>query len=464
VTDSLQREIQTLRELHGSERDPHGRAFAPLADALRRAGHVKESLAILLTGLKAHPDFASGHVVAARTYLDAGMVAEAELSAHRVLELDGENVEGLRLLSLAQEAQGAEPEARRTRRRLRELEGPAETEAREGWSEPVDESENEAASMDELSPDPPAPEDAPGDGSEDTGEAEGPSDPAEGDAFVELSALAPDADSDEEPAEADAPDAEPIVDLDALAPDDAEPVGLDALAPDDPEPVGLDALAPDDPEAVDLDALAPDDPEPVDLGALAPDEPEAEEDAEELVASAAPAPDSVAGEEAEDGRDEEQAPAKDPDLDPHAPLPTRTLADLYARQGMTDRARSVYLQLLRVTPEDQGLRDRIAALEGETDEPADAAAPSKGDRTEAPEDPTSLPPLEDADQDEAVASAIGWGPKDGAHGPTVDTPFAWTQDDPDAAAAAGPPIGDYFDRLLAWGRDDDEARDAGGGS
>ena len=435
MTDSLQREIQTLRELHGSERDPHGRAFAPLADALRRAGHVKESLATLLAGLKAHPDFASAHVVAARTYLDAGMVAEAELSAHRVLELDGENVEGLRLLSLAQEAQGAEPEARRTRRRLRELEGPAETEAREGWSEPVDESENEAASMGEFAPDPPTPEDAPGDGSEDAGEAEGPGDPVEGDAFVELSALAPDADSDEETAEAEAPDAEPIVDLDALAPDDPEPVDLDALAPDDPEPIDPDALA--------------------------LDEPEDEEDAEELAELAAPAPDSVADEEAEEGREEEQAPAEDPD--PHAPLPTRTLADLYARQGMTDRARSVYRQLLRVTPEDQGLRDRIAALEGKADEPADTAAPSKADRTEAPGDPTSLPPLEDADQDEAVASAIGWGPKDGAHGPTVDTPFAWTQDDPDAAAA-GPPIGEYFERLLAWGRDDDETGDGGGGS
>jgi len=439
VTDSLQREIQTLRELHGSERDPHGRAFAPLADALRRAGLVKESLATLLTGLRAHPDFTSGHVVAARTYLDAGMVAEAELSAHRVLELDGENVEGLRLLALAQQAQGADPEARRTRRRLRELEGPAETEAREGWPVPEDGSEDEVASMDELAPDVPTAEDAPGDGTEDDEELAEPGQAGvEEDDFVELSALAPDGGSDEEPA--GAKDADP------------EPVDLDTLAPDDPEPVALDALAPDDPEPVHLDALAPDDPG------------DQEDPEKNIVALSALAPDSAEEEEVDDPPTDEQGSANDPDADPHAPLPTRTLADLYARQGMTDRALSVYRQLLRVTPEDPGLRDRIAALEGEADDAAAAGGSTTTVPIEAAGDASSFPSLEDADQDEAVASAIGWGPKDGAHGPTVDTPFAWTQDDPDAATAAGPPIGEYFDRLLAWSREDDETPDVGGGT
>ena len=95
VSESLEQEIRTLQSLLWSERDPDGRAFAPLADAYRRAGETKEAFDVLTDGMSRHPEFTSGHVVAARLYLEQGMHSEAEFAARRVLDLDGENVSAL---------------------------------------------------------------------------------------------------------------------------------------------------------------------------------------------------------------------------------------------------------------------------------------------------------------------------------------------------------------------------------
>jgi tetratricopeptide (TPR) repeat protein len=122
VTEALQLEIRSLRALLDSERDPKGRAFAPLADAYRRAGKVPEALRILREGIAKHPDFVTGHVVAAQLYVEQGLSAEGAIAARRALELDGENVSALKSLLRALDESGGTQEAEGVRSLLATLE------------------------------------------------------------------------------------------------------------------------------------------------------------------------------------------------------------------------------------------------------------------------------------------------------------------------------------------------------
>ncbi|MGD2069006.1 MAG: tetratricopeptide repeat protein [Gemmatimonadota bacterium] len=121
MVDTLEREIATLRALIGSDRDPEGRAFAPLADALRRMGRHEEALEILAEGLERHPSFASGHVVAGRVHRDRGETDDAVAAFRRVLDLDGDNVMALHGLGRMLVARGHSQEAGELLSRAAEL-------------------------------------------------------------------------------------------------------------------------------------------------------------------------------------------------------------------------------------------------------------------------------------------------------------------------------------------------------
>jgi tetratricopeptide (TPR) repeat protein len=122
VTEALQQEIRTLRSLYQSERDPEGRVFAPLADAYRRAGQIPEAFRLLKEGLPRHPEFVTGHVVAAQLYVEQGLAEEGAIAARRALELDHENVNALQSLLSVLGARGEEGEAGALRDRLVSLE------------------------------------------------------------------------------------------------------------------------------------------------------------------------------------------------------------------------------------------------------------------------------------------------------------------------------------------------------
>jgi tetratricopeptide (TPR) repeat protein len=66
VTQTIEEEVRNLRALYWSDRDPEGRAFATLADALIRAGSLADAEALLLMETARLPDFSTGHVVLAR--------------------------------------------------------------------------------------------------------------------------------------------------------------------------------------------------------------------------------------------------------------------------------------------------------------------------------------------------------------------------------------------------------------
>lgn len=97
---SLEQEIRSLRSHFWSARDPDGRAFAPLADACRRAGDYREALDLLDDGRERLPAFTSGHLVAAWVFRDQGDLDHAEDAFRRVLSLDPENPRALHGLGL----------------------------------------------------------------------------------------------------------------------------------------------------------------------------------------------------------------------------------------------------------------------------------------------------------------------------------------------------------------------------
>jgi tetratricopeptide (TPR) repeat protein len=234
----------------------------------------------------------------------------------------------------------------------------------------------------------------------------GPEEPA-----MDLSALAPD---------------EVVMDLGALAPD--EPVmELGALAPNESveEPaIDLGALAPDEP-TMDLGELAPDEPA-MDLGELAPDEP--------AIELGALAPDDFVDDLGFQASEVSQK--EDPHVDSGEPVYTRTLAELYVRQGFTDQALDVYRHLLAEEPEAQDLRDRVSELEGRG---PSASRPSAVDIDE---------------QVETLARDLA---ESGAEAHEVDTPFAWAPEGDSASESStdGDGVDRYFEDLLDWGSRED---------
>ena len=91
MPDSLKDEIRILSRSFRSERDPDGRAFAPLADAYLRSGDVAKAEEVVREGVARLPDFATGHLVAARIARARGDLQRTRAHADRVISLDPGN-------------------------------------------------------------------------------------------------------------------------------------------------------------------------------------------------------------------------------------------------------------------------------------------------------------------------------------------------------------------------------------
>ena len=441
MIESLEQEIRTLRSVFWSGRDPEGRAFAPLADAYRRAGSFRQAVELLTDGLDRLPDFATGHLVAGRLFHEKGLGQEAELAFRRVLDLDGDNVLALEFLSAALETRGAGGEAEVLRGRLEDLlpqgevAAPAAPEAEAGM----------VVDIADLAPDEePVPTWA-------ADEAAAPAlAAAEADAgvVVDIADLAP----DEEPVPAWAADEAAAPALATAEADAGVVVDIADLAPDEePEPTWAADEASAPPEAtaeadvgvvVDIADVAPDEePSPTpswpeEVGVVAVEE--VDQVAEEVVEAVGVLPDPMETEPIPQVSDlgESERPVDDDlpsdEIDTE-PMVTRTMAELFAAQGLKDRALAVFQQLLELTPADAGLRRRVAEL---------TAAPGAGDMgVEADEVPTDGEDISDHAWDAEAQT--------GRH--DVDTPFAWTDPEPEADVVSGPPISSYFRSMLAWG-------------
>jgi hypothetical protein len=203
----------------------------------------------------------------------------------------------------------------------------------------------------------------------------------------------------------------------------------------------LAELAPEEP-VMDLAELAPEEVE-VDVAALAPDEPVMD------LANLAPEESVLAGAAVTaSGRDS----GGNPSGSASGPAPriyTRTLGELYARQGFLDRAVDVFRQLRAEHPEDTGLAERLAELEGQLAGDSGGHAARKADRAE------DAPKAERArERDEELESLARDLAGQRREEPSVDTPFAWAgsddQEDPSERSDEGPSIESYFEELLSW--------------
>ena len=558
MTEALEKEIRTLRAHFWSERDPDGRAFAPLADAYLRKGDLDEAHALLDDGLGRLPQFTSGHLVAARVHRARGDESAFRNSVERLLELDGANAAGLRLRGEILEGDG-------------DLDGALECFERALDLNPeYDDLESRISRLRIEAPDH-GQQGGPGDRHQEVdrfpeGRDLEPTEPVvEGDTMevpdVEASSLDPE----------EMPDGDPFADGDDRSEDafDEGDFSLDTfgsvdLDDSDPEPdpdAGVDTDPFEDPGSV-AGPPSMDDPDrastagdPFDLaweegtpleesgdhGEEVGDEVDDEvgaEDGFELKPSpeaalesdrGSPVPDEAGwapgtgslalsdadrevvlegdpagelpdaespidpfGEEAPESSSPDESTVDAPaggtaDAAPSgtgtegSPTVTRTLGELYARQGLTGRAVEIFEELVRRAPDDAALASRLGELRAE----AGGDAEPRGER------PDSMPSLPDSAPDEDVGEVEGgdefphgaeaapeaapdaapddepaddrapqWtGDAKDEEAPLASTPFAWDRtEDPDdevdtsgtSGAAGERTIAEYLGDLRAW--------------
>lgn len=74
------------------EKNPRSKIFAPLSEAYRKMGLLKEALEVAQSGVSLHPDFAGGHVALGRIYIDQENWIEAARQFRTATELSPENI------------------------------------------------------------------------------------------------------------------------------------------------------------------------------------------------------------------------------------------------------------------------------------------------------------------------------------------------------------------------------------
>jgi tetratricopeptide (TPR) repeat protein len=378
-------DIAKLEALYAE--NPEGRVFIHLAEAYRRAGELDRALEVVKDGISRYAEDSSAHVVLGRVLEDRQEDDEATEAFRRVLDLDAHNLVALRGLGDLAFRAGHHQAALEYFERLAELEppdgelealiealrsGPAGmAEAKEQWEAPVEAPQPaDAGSRPEavdfaggtldagsaVAPEAPAGADdyaAPPVADETSGLGEGePATPAamapeptetpvEEKATERLATWDPGAPAEptEASSPADEPEAAPVAKLEGL---ETEEELRGAEAAGDVAPLGVTER--------DFHEPVPEETQAPDIGGVEGLQ------TEERSASGEPLPGPPmpweAGYEAEDDAAEETQTVF-----------TETMAQVYARQGLYDRAADVYRELLRQRPGDPALETRLAEMQ-----------------------------------------------------------------------------------------------------
>ncbi|MBV8520406.1 MAG: tetratricopeptide repeat protein [Acidobacteria bacterium] len=332
--------------------DPKSRLFYPLAEELRKAGHVTEAEQVLRGGLEVHATYLSAWVSLGRVLRDQKKDSEAVDVLTRALQLDPGNVVAARLLADAYLALGDKLEAIKKYKLVYAL-MPAD----ESLQATIAQLDRDLAPPLPIAPAPepeaePEPEPLATNSIEETVETPSPaaaSAPIEEESPFDRTMPpfeeAARAFAEEQRTGVETGDFEPM----ARAHDDSpfeEPVdGFTGATMSIEAPLGMHiAAAP----------LAAEVPAPVTF----------EEDLPQ-VESAVIAP---------------EPPTEEADVfEPADPVPTReaehvvntiTMADLYARQGLLDDARHIYETILARDPANESVRAKLQALHAPAAEPA----------------------------------------------------------------------------------------------
>lgn len=110
-----------IEKLERKYQDDPARHFAQLAEQYRRADRLDEALDILTRHLEERPNYVSGLIVLGRCYLDRRDDAAARETFERVLALDAEHIIALKALGDLADRAGDGPEAIRWLERLLEV-------------------------------------------------------------------------------------------------------------------------------------------------------------------------------------------------------------------------------------------------------------------------------------------------------------------------------------------------------
>lgn len=429
VSQAIEQEIRTLRTHFWSARDPEGRAFAPLADAYRRKGDLDEAIALVEDGLARLPEFSPGHLVAGRIFRARGDLEAARESLDHVLELDSENVLALLERSELARDTGDREGAMEGLRRLLDLD-PDHLGAR--------------AALDRLEAAAPAPE---------AGAVDVPPEPEAAD------------ESEEDESEKKGA----LLDFEATSLDDLDQgtwglMDEEGLGEEDLEGFETTGLTEELDEAEPRDAG--DDLAVFDFGmdVTGDVEPGPTVDRPPLDSQGVDPVLEVEG--VDDLADPPALSAGVEDLPPH--LVTRTMAELYLTQGLTEDGIRIYEKLAEKHPDDDAVRNRLEELHRETETAAQAPEPAPPLAEPEPEPDTETGPAaeftpasetapipEEPSADDLDDMAPQWSGEEADEDEDPATPFAWAsgaeaEDEEAVEADAGRSIRQHFDDLLAW--------------
>jgi len=464
----MEHDIRTLRAHFWSDRDPDGRAFAPLAEAYLNRGDVEEALALVEDGLGRLPDYATGHLVAARVHRVRGDQAAARGAVEALLALDRGNAPGLRLLGeISEEAGEVQAAIDAFREALERDPGYADLEgriARLGYPVPDDDARARVE-----------PDDA---GVDDPGGDEFGTAGSGGEAVAEESSGPPEPES---------------------TPFDSPTFGLAAHGSSDAneDELRIESFDSVHGDLEELDAALRSRPDS-DFGSDFESDFESDSGSEPFPSPSGSPPEDPVFESLEDPF-EDAGEEGEPSGEPAPPLATRTMAELYIRQGFTGRGLEVYRQLVGRDPENPELRRRLEELEsvargdtlGEDLTVVGGPSPDVSATGESPEFGDGTPRSEgsaeaEGDRDERASLASGgeeddpwgsapqWTGGDLGMTATDRSPFSWVPDPEDAEGEemsetqgmrgeavqeaargeapreSGPSAGRYLQDLLAW--------------
>jgi tetratricopeptide (TPR) repeat protein len=347
LDESAEEEIHRFEEQF--KRQPESLVFARLADAYRKAGDPHRALEVLEEGIRRHADYLSAHIVRARTYLDLGRVEDAQSAFERVLELDAQNLVAIQgLAEIARAADdGAAEMAWLERLVLADPHDPVPAVRLEELRQLV------------------VPQDEAGPTHEDSGDLVA----EEESWWSEKSAVEAESQATGN-LTADSGLASELWSGPVIIPDDEFAAGMESAreleveSAKSVEPVEPAAESPVE-EWDDVSAALTDPLEDPELDGFEDDVLDA--DASGGSATVEPAVQDAWWFEPPASQEISQPDREsidDAESDDDADLLTRTMAELYARQGLIDEAEAIYRELMRDRPDDETLRDGLDAVLG----------------------------------------------------------------------------------------------------
>jgi tetratricopeptide (TPR) repeat protein len=389
IRGSLMQGSARIDELRQKFHENPRRYFAPLANEYRKAGDPEQAIAICRAHLAQQPAHMSGHVVYAQALYDAGRVDESRVVFEKALSLDPDNAVVLRQLGDISRQKGDTTEARHWYTRALDAD-PHDREIAAyiaELTEPLIETgvrETAPAAAAPSAPHVAAPEAAPvAAGTEAAPVA------AEAEAETPMAATP----MAEAAASEQAAPAGPVAEEPAAVESAEEESAEEEPAEEEPAVEAPKAEAPATSEHTEEAPAEEPAPAPVEETAAPPvEEVKPPEDVEVQIPKTEepPALTDIPNFEVEEAL---FAANEDIELfpDTSSPFVTRTMADLYARQGYKDQALEVYRKLAADNPHDEEIARRIRELSPEEASPAPHAALSS-ERVE--ESPVETPPVD----------------------------------------------------------------------